>query len=733
MDDLTGQQLGPYQIVAPLGEGGMAAVYKAFQPSVNRHVALKVLPQYFARDPQFVARFEREAQVLAQLQHPNVLPIFDYGQSQGHTYIAMPLISGGSLEALMQRQRLDFKTIRKIVNQVGDALDYAHSRNLIHRDVKPANILIDERGNCLLTDFGLAKIVEGTAKLTSSGTIMGTPAYMSPEQGKGWMLDRRTDIYSLGVILYEMAVGRAPFEADTPMVVVVKHINDPLPRPTSLVPNFPPALEDVIVKALEKDPKDRYQTAGEFVEAFNAALDEIGGPGRAASSTDRPAGPVAAVPAGVSPSVVAASPRIDTAVPARSSKPNLVQRAWWVIPIIGVILIFGVGVIAVAGLIIFNAMKKTPTAVVFSATALPPATDPTREFQQLPPEEPNTDLTPIAPPGESDLLVEDFEDEEAADWQTLLGTATIVTLDDGNHVYELKSDQFGGAQIVYTPSWDWSPDEGLGFEADVRVEGVQLFASAVRLQVRTQAPTAEEACLSYIAELGAGWTGISYQSAADNNCSQNSWDSVSLAPQQGFEMVAGEWHHLKVLVSATQVQYYLDDNLIASANDIRNLYLGGGIGVYTGGTSQAYIDNLHAFSLNGQSPVSDESNWNVIYYHAFEPNFWPVGSHTYTLSYDCATLPAGPDAFSQGFEVSDSIDNPGDGTYYFFRDDGVFDDFYDGSAIDPVHPHANTIAILRYGGLSFADANLALTDCTGAVGWDDGQTESLEPLIMFQY
>ena len=274
MEDLTGRQFGHYQIVAPLGEGGMAAVYKAYQPSMERYVAVKVLPRHMASSEEFVSRFRREAKLLAQLQHPHILPVFDYGEADSYPYIVMPFVQSGTLAELLHKRPQTLSEIRRIMIQVGDALSYAHTRGMIHRDIKPSNVLIDERGNCLLTDFGLARMAEASTKITASGTIMGTPAYMSPEQGAGSTIDHRSDIYSLGIIFYEMVTGRVPYTAETPIAVVFKHIQDPLPSARQLNPNLPESVELVLLKALAKNPEDRYQKAEDFVQAIQKAIPE---------------------------------------------------------------------------------------------------------------------------------------------------------------------------------------------------------------------------------------------------------------------------------------------------------------------------------------------------------------------------------------------------------------------------------------------------------------------------
>src|SRR5215216_3048420 len=243
----------------------MAAVYKAYQPSMERFVALKVLPRHMTTSEEFTTRFRREARFVAQLQHPHILPVFDYGESEGYPYIVMPFIVSGTLADVLRKQRVTLPEARRIISQMGDALSYAHGRGMIHRDIKPSNILIDERGNCLLTDFGLARMVDTGEKLTTSGAIMGTPAYMSPEQGTGSGVDPRSDIYSLGIILYEMVTGRVPYTAETPIAVVFKHIQDPLPSARTFNPSLSEALELVLLKCLAKNPEERYQTADAFV------------------------------------------------------------------------------------------------------------------------------------------------------------------------------------------------------------------------------------------------------------------------------------------------------------------------------------------------------------------------------------------------------------------------------------------------------------------------------------
>jgi Tol biopolymer transport system component len=272
-DDLTGKPLGPYQIVAPLGKGGMGIVYKAYQPNLTRYVALKVLPQRYTDDPTFVGRFWQEARAAAKLEHPHILPIYDYGEYEGYHYIAMQLVRDGSLAQLLHGNPLLLEQIGYIIAQVSGALDYAHSREVIHRDVKPDNILISRQSGCMLTDFGIAKLLESTAHLTEIGTSVGTPTYMSPEQIRGDEdVDGRSDIYSLGIVLYEMATGRPPFEGPNSQAIQWKHLNEPPRPPRSLNSILPERVAAVILKALAKNRAERYATVGAMAQDLQAAL-----------------------------------------------------------------------------------------------------------------------------------------------------------------------------------------------------------------------------------------------------------------------------------------------------------------------------------------------------------------------------------------------------------------------------------------------------------------------------
>ncbi|MCJ7432073.1 MAG: serine/threonine-protein kinase [Anaerolineales bacterium] len=274
MSNLIGQFLGRYHILEQLGEGGMATVYKAYDTRLERHVAVKVILPYRQHSEKFLKRFEREAKSLAQLSHPNIVGVIDYGEEDGVPYLVMEYLPGGTLKQKLGKP-IDAGEAARLLAPIAYALELAHRHNIIHRDINPANVLLTETGQPMLSDFGIAKMLESeeTAELTGTGVGIGTPEYMAPEQGMGHVVDGRADIYALGITYYELVTGRKPYRADTPMAILHKQLSEPLPRPSKFVAGIPEYVENVLIKALAKDPANRYQNMGEFAQA----LDSIAG------------------------------------------------------------------------------------------------------------------------------------------------------------------------------------------------------------------------------------------------------------------------------------------------------------------------------------------------------------------------------------------------------------------------------------------------------------------------
>ena len=393
----TGKTIGKYRLVEPLGRGGMAEVYKAYQPGLDRHVAIKLMHSFLSEDKDFLARFQREARLVAGMRHPNIVQVHDFDIEGGVSYMVMEFIDGETLKGRLQNleeksQWISIDEAVRIILSVGSALKYAHRLGMVHRDVKPANVMIDKQGSVILTDFGIAKIFAGAAgtQLTASGAMVGTPSYMSPEQALGQPGDERSDIYSLGVMLYQLVTARLPFEADTPLAVVLKHVNEPPPPPRQVNPEVPEIIERIIIKSIAKNPDERYQHVGDMLNDLKRALgmtldetptDTMRGRALPAGATAAGTGaitpyPTAARAARPSGPTVVASRAGAAAMPARRHGPSGLAIALGVMAVLFIIAV-GIAIAAIAG------QAGGPRAKGATATVL----------AQVPPS-----LTPTAPP-----------------------------------------------------------------------------------------------------------------------------------------------------------------------------------------------------------------------------------------------------------------------------------------------------------------------------------------------
>ncbi len=272
MTTLIDQDLGQYHIIEEIAQGGMSTVYRATQASIQRDVAIKVLPGALLHEKRFLERFYREVELVARLQHPHILPVYDFGEHEGIPYVVMAYLTGGTLgDYAQKRGQLPLDELIRISRQMADALDYAHSKGIIHRDIKPSNVLLDEQHNTYLADFGIAKVVESSVNFTGSA-MLGTPKYMAPEMSGPEELTTAVDVYALGVTIYQILTGRLPYEATTPVGVIMAHITEPIPKVHDARPDLPAEVQVVFDTALAKLPKDRYQRAGLLVDALAAAL-----------------------------------------------------------------------------------------------------------------------------------------------------------------------------------------------------------------------------------------------------------------------------------------------------------------------------------------------------------------------------------------------------------------------------------------------------------------------------
>jgi tRNA A-37 threonylcarbamoyl transferase component Bud32 len=469
-ESLVGMTLGPYELHAPLGQGGMATVYRGFQPSLSRTVAVKVLSLARLPDPMLPARFRREAQLAASLMHPNVVPVYDFGEWQGYLYIVMALVTGGTLKDRME-QRPPVDAIVQLVGQVADGLAYAHGQGIFHRDVKPTNVLLASADWAMLGDFGIARALGDMTRLTGPYGTIGTPAYMAPEQWVGGDIDGRADIYSLGIVLYQMLTGSVPFTAPTAEGLMRQHLEMPVPSLSSRQIDLPAGLDDVVQTALAKEPGRRYRHAGEFKAALEAAGKHTQATGFHGQTNLAPIGPLTTGP-DLGPTMQVARQQLHGETAERPSRAGGVNTALVALVLVLVVLLAGaVGYIAAGGRLV-SSDAPAPTATVGSAasqpgliaqTPAPPAATPTTPpaptaqattEAQPPPATTAPPTATAAPPPPKPTVLQPtapakVQSPGAADQRLALVERRI-----GDYFAALNAGDFARAQMVCcTPGW----------------------------------------------------------------------------------------------------------------------------------------------------------------------------------------------------------------------------------------------------------------------------------------
>ncbi|MFC1975121.1 protein kinase [Chloroflexota bacterium] len=445
---MIGRNLGNYRVMEQIGMGGMATVYKAYDPDTDRYVAIKVLPEHFSQDPKFRQRFEREAKAIAKLEHIHILPLFAYGEEDGTAYMAMRYLKAGSLTDRIQAGALPLDEASRLLSQIASALDHAHAHGVLHRDVKPSNVLLDESGNAFLTDFGIAKMVESTLDLTGGG-ILGTPAYMSPEQCRGnTELTPTSDQYSLGIIVYEMITGRAPFQAETPIALIHMQLSEALPLPRQIRPDLPEDVERVILKALTKEPGLRYSTCGDMAAAFARATAQAPAGMPVVDDLTLAGGATPLTTPAIEDATVLHGPGKQAAVVPKS-RPRFPV---WLLAVIGVVVFGLIGAAIVAGLTLFGAEEEEAKPVVAEIEGdIEVGIEEPPEAEEAPPPEHEAAEIPEGP-----------RNVRPCDWDGFGSGLCIYVLPQEEPVRKILQD----ANLEFVGPGAWSPDgEQIAFSA----------------------------------------------------------------------------------------------------------------------------------------------------------------------------------------------------------------------------------------------------------------------------
>jgi len=578
MADLVGQSIGRYHIVEQLGQGGMAVVYKAFDTQLERDVAIKIIrTETFPPNllDQMLRRFEREARALAKMEHRSIVKIYDYGEyvPDGKEiripYLVMEYLPGGTLKDWTNKPHAYLEVAHLLV-PIARALDYAHTRGIIHRDVKPANILVTHTGETLLSDFGIAKILETEQNtlLTTTGMGVGTPQYMAPEQWKGQVLPQ-SDIYSLGVVFYELVTGRRPYDADTPAAILEKILIDPLPRPLSFVPDLPEDVEKVIFKALAKKPEDRYSGMGDFAAALEKLI--ASGPMQATMQT-QPLDALKTLPAMKQPEKTIASRSKDaTVIASRRPWPKFARHL-----IVISVLVLG---LLITGGVIFSNLNRTEQPAQASLPAdqaLIPAATNTKIPMTVSENNPGVVVLPTAtatqPEDPSILFNEDFEDGKAQGIRTISGNWQIILDEQGNQTYDVdnsESSEYPGFEMGNS---DWK-NYVISFRMRILDTGTDGWINVYCRQFENA---------GYVVSINP------YSTILSHTPHGNDWTSITEYFHTNFDRYA--WHWIRIELKRTEIEVSIDDISVIRVEDTR--YDAGYMTIQAGQFTHAQIDDI---------------------------------------------------------------------------------------------------------------------------------------------
>lgn len=484
------EKIGRYEIKSELGRGGMATVYRGYDPRFEREVAIKVLPpEMLHADPQFRTRFEREAKIIAQLEHRSIVPVYDVGEENDQPYFVMRYMGGGSLSDRIKKKIFNVEDATRILENIAPGLDEAHSKGIIHRDLKPGNVLFDNKDIPFISDFGIAKMISSEAGNVTGSGIIGTPAYMAPEQASGEILDGRADIYALGVLLYEMLTGKQPYEADTPLGIAIKHVTEPVPHILDANPTLPRWIEKIISTAMAKNRDERFSTAVEMTETIKAFI--------------RGEQPVLPKDKSSNKATIKASPFNKTVITKKVTKKKGFNPLLVIVPVV-ILALAGSGIYFLNG----NKLPFGGEAPSSTPTSLPPTATSTSELVAI-------EVLPTATEMATETVIA-VTDTPSAPSIPVLGGADKIAFLRNNDIWIMNVD---GSDLIPVTNdgaekfnLEWLPDGNTilyitgktikTVEIDtLREEIITSFASAEYFESFHVSPDGKQAAISLAREL----------------------------------------------------------------------------------------------------------------------------------------------------------------------------------------------------------------------------------------